>query len=133
MRKYIPIGAGGAAGAILRFLIRGAASGPFYSALPLNTLAVNIAGCFFVALVIRYASARAGFSRDWLLGISVGLIGAFTTFSTMCKETIDLLSGGQTFSAIAYVLLSAALGSVSVMAGIAAAAKITSTGGREQN
>lgn len=132
MRKYLFIGAGGAAGAILRFLIRGMEIGSFYCDIPLKTLAVNIAGCFFIAFVIQYAAVRTGFHKDWMLGITVGLIGAFTTFSTLCKEAADLIISGRYFSAILYILLSVVLGFGCALLGIAAASKLTRAGGRDE-
>ncbi|MHB1452342.1 MAG: fluoride efflux transporter FluC [Saccharofermentanales bacterium] len=130
MRRYLLIGAGGAAGAILRFLIRGIAFDHYFSFIPLGTLAINAAGCFFIAFVIHYASAKIEFHKDWMLGITVGLIGAFTTFSTLCKEAADLMIDGIYFFAFLYILLSVFLGFGCAVLGIAMASKLIRCGRR---
>lgn len=44
------------------------------------------------------------------LAITTGFIGAFTTFSTFTKETMDLMRNGRIAVAITYVLLSILIG-----------------------
>ncbi len=92
----------GAVGAVLRYRI-GLAVG--VRAFPWATLAVNVSGCFVLALVL----AGPGASR-WpattTAAIAVGLLGAYTTFSTIGYETLTLLREERVATAAAYVGLS---------------------------
>ena len=42
------------------------------------------------------------------LGLTIGVLGAYTTFSTFSVETLDLLSDGEWRTAALYVLASVA-------------------------
>ena len=55
---------------------------------------------------------------DLRIGLSTGFLGAFTTFSTLCKETVSLMAGGNFFLAISYMTVSAILGLAAVYFGI---------------
>jgi CrcB protein len=78
--------------------------------IPLNTLLINIAGSFILALIITVFFEVWQFDSDIRLGLTTGLLGAFTTFSTFCKETVGLLNNGNYFSAISYMTVSIILG-----------------------
>ncbi|MPN30267.1 putative fluoride ion transporter CrcB [bioreactor metagenome] len=58
------------------------------------------------------------FDPDIKLGLTVGFLGAFTTFSALCRETVDLLGRGDYFFALAYMILSVVLGLLGAYAGI---------------
>ena len=110
MQKYIYISIGGALGAVLRLLIGNAHIGNYNGNFPLNTLIINIVGTFILALFLTVAYEIMEIDADLRLGVSTGFLGAFTTFSTLCKEAASLMAGGEYFSAIAYITLSAILG-----------------------
>jgi len=109
----LAVAVGGFIGAVLRYIIgywlepalRGM-DGPLY----LNgTLFVNLAGCLILG-AFAAASERFGCPRPIHLGVSVGLIGSFTTFSTFTVETLQMLNDGRLMSALAYVFISVAGG-----------------------
>lgn len=110
MKKYLLIGTGGALGAILRFVIKNINFHSYKGTIPLNTLIINLTGTFVLALISTIALEIIKFDDDIKLGITTGFIGAYTTFSTMCKETIGLINKGLYFSAIIYIALSTILG-----------------------
>jgi fluoride exporter len=110
MRKYIFISMGGFIGAILRYVVRSVPIDHYNGNFPFNTLIINVTGSFVLALVLTAAYSALKFNADVRLGIATGLIGAYTTFSTLCKETVSLLSKGDYFSAISYTAVSALLG-----------------------
>lgn len=112
MRKYIYIGIGGFLGAVLRYLIKSIRIENFHGEFPLNTLAVNLAGCFWLAILLTLTLEMLKLSSDVRIGISTGLIGAFTTFSALCKEISMLASQGYYFTAVAYALISIVAGLV---------------------
>lgn len=110
MKKYIYIGFGGAIGAILRFLIEHIQMDSYKGNIPLNTLDINIIGSFLLALVFTITYEVYQLNDHFKLGITTGFLGAFTTFSTMCKEIVKLINNGYFYRAILYMILSGALG-----------------------
>jgi CrcB protein len=88
---------------------------------PLNTLMVNLAGCFLIALVLTASMDYMEISAELRMGITTGFIGAFTTFSTLCRETFHLLSDGRFAAGLIYPALSVVLGLGSVFLGVMAA------------
>lgn len=126
MKKFLFIGAGGFIGAISRFYIK---SLPIYrssGAMPVNTLIVNVAGCFLIGLFLTVALEVCEIDTDIRLGISTGLLGALTTFSTLCKEIYTLGIQGAYLAAVTYVAVSAVLGISAVYLGVIAARKVIS-------
>jgi fluoride exporter len=105
------IGLAGAAGALSRYWVGLQWGGrPF----PWATLGINLIGSLLLG-----AALRAGADRSWsdtaTLAVSVGFLGAFTTFSTFSYEAQDLLRDGRVAAAATY-------SGLSVVGGIAAAA-----------
>lgn len=123
MRKYIFIAAGGMLGAVLRYCIKNIHVWNYHGSIPLNTLFVNITGSFLLALLLTVAFEVWNFDSDIRLGITTGFLGAYTTFSTLCKETVKLITCGQYFSAISYIAVSVMLGLTSAYIGIILARK----------
>lgn len=120
MRKYILIGIGGFVGAILRFLLKNTlwiASSP----LPAATLLINISGSFVLGLFLTLAYEIWELEADLRLAAATGFLGAFTTFSTLCKETIGLFDMKQGLSFIVYPIVSVVFGLLAVYLGIALA------------
>lgn len=110
MRKYIFIGIGGFFGAIARYYIRSIPIVGYQGVIPLNTLAINISGSFLLALILTVSLEIWELDPDVRLGLTTGFLGAFTTFSTLCKETVTLLISGDYFSAVSYLTASTLLG-----------------------
>jgi len=114
---YIYIGVFGFLGAVARFEVGRFIAVYWPSTFPLGTLIINIAGCFAMGLILTYSLERLTLSPELRLGLTTGLIGAFTTFSTFSLETINLLSAGKITSAVTYVLLSTIGGLMAVRSG----------------
>jgi CrcB protein len=100
------VGIFGAAGALSRYAIGVALAGRLY---PYGTLAINVLGSFLLGLVIGGPGATR-WSETTTIAVSIGFLGAFTTFSTFTNETMDLLRDGRATSALVYVFLSLVLG-----------------------
>lgn len=126
MRKYIFIGVGGFIGAILRYIIKGIQIYNYHENVPINTLMINVAGAFLLGFILTVAFEVWEFNSDYRLGIATGFLGAFTTFSTMCKETIALIYNGDYFSAISYITVSTMLGLAAAFFGIILAREVAS-------
>ena len=117
MKKYIFIGVGGFFGAILRYYIKSIQIWGYHANFPLNTLIINIAGSFILAFTLTIAFEVWEFHPDIRHGIAAGFLGAFTTFSTMCKESASLFSNGASQTAILYIAISVILGLSAVYSG----------------
>ncbi|QEC50583.1 fluoride efflux transporter CrcB [Baekduia soli] len=102
----------GGLGAVARLLLDGAVSRRLAGSFPLGTLAVNLTGA--VALGVL---AGAGVSGDRSMLWGVGLIGAFTTFSTWMLESHRLAEEGRGRVAAANVAVSLVAGVLAVLAG----------------
>ena len=60
--------------------------------LPLATLAVNVLGCFLIGLLMQSESLDSLFiNRNFRMVVTVGFLGAFTTFSAFSHETASLI------------------------------------------
>ncbi len=105
------VGFGGFVGAILRYTIAGWVqrwSNSF--TFPHGTLAVNLMGCFIIGLLSQLLESRSAFGVEARSFIFIGLLGAFTTFSTFGNETLNLLRGGETLFALSNVTVHVVLG-----------------------
>lgn len=83
------VGAGGAAGSILRYLAGRGLIAVFGAVLPLGTLVVNVVGCFAAGCVAAKLAKDAADHPARLL-LAVGLLGGLTTFSAFGVETVAL-------------------------------------------
>ncbi len=92
----------GAVGAVVRYRI-GLAVG--VRSFPWTTLGINVGGCFVLALILAGPGA-ARWSPAVTTALAVGLLGAYTTFSTFGYETFTLLRMGRPAAAGGYVVLS---------------------------
>lgn len=87
MRDLFLVGSGGMIGAIARYGVgRGLAGVSF----PAGTLIVNLVGCFLMGWLAG-RSAGVGAPKDLQLFWGLGVLGAFTTFSTFSVESLNLL------------------------------------------
>lgn len=110
MKKYIYIGAGGALGAIIRFIIEHIQVSRFIGNIPWNTLVINITGSFLLSYIFITYYEVYKLNENLKLAITTGFFGAYTTFSTMCKEIDKLINTAHFYSAVFYIILSGALG-----------------------
>ena len=124
MKKYIYIGAGGFIGAVLRYILKNIDIFQYTGKMPINTFLINISGSFIIGLFLTLAYEKRDIDENLRLGIVTGFIGAYTTFSTLCKETAGLYTKGSIVYAVLYVILSAVIGLIAVYTGIMAAKKV---------
>ena len=109
--RVVLIGVAGAAGALSRYWVGQQWGG---RAFPWATLGINVVGSLLLGVVLRVAVDHS-WSDTRTLPLSVGFLGAFTTFSTFSYEAQDLLRDGRVGAAATYV-------GASVVAGLVAAA-----------
>jgi len=94
--KFLWVGIGGAVGAVLRYAVSGYVQGQVKeSGFPYGTLVVNVIGCLLIGVVSQVVAASDHLPSEVTLFVLVGMLGAFTTFSTLSKEAVDLLQNGR--------------------------------------
>ena len=116
MMKLMSIALGGAHGALLRYgaggLVHRMYAGPF----PLGTMAVNLAGSLAIGLLWAGTEVFA-VPQNARLFVFTGLLGAFTTFSTLSLESLHLARDGEGWLLFLNIGLSVVLGLGLVAAG----------------
>ncbi len=109
MVRVLAIAGGGALGAVLRYWVSSGTHALLGRGFPYGTLVVNVLGSFAIGFLFVFFLERMTLSGEWRAGILVGVLGAFTTFSTFSIETLNLLEEGAHLKASLNVALSVAL------------------------
>jgi CrcB protein len=112
MLQCLIVAAGGAAGAVLRYLIGLLPMNPG-NGFPLKTFLINVIGAFVIGLVAA-AAAKNSLSPRLVLFLKVGICGGFTTFSSFALETETLMAKGQNGVALLYIISSLVCGILAV-------------------
>jgi len=103
------IAAGGATGALMRYWMSNGIYALLGRGFPYGTLTVNVVGSLFMGFLYVFMIERMDISVEWRAGLLIGLLGAFTTFSTFSIETLNLLEAGEQLKAGLNILLSVTL------------------------
>lgn len=121
MARFLWICLGGAAGTGARYLLSGwllRAAGP---GLPWGTLAVNVIGSFLLGLIMQVSLTTGLISPTLRLGLTTGVMGGFTTYSTFNYETLQYLQQNEWLAAFtnvaATLLVCLAAGALGVLGG----------------
>jgi CrcB protein len=107
--NYLAIAIGGAIGACLRFAISEWMLHLFGRAFPFGTLLVNILGSFVIGLLYGLLITEQIAPNPWRIFVGIGVLGAFTTFSTFSMDTVLLLQQGDWLKAVVNVVLNVVL------------------------
>ena len=96
MERVLLAGAGGFLGSALRYLVatwllRSRGGGVF----PLETFVINVTGCLAIGFLSGLADTRGFFPGPSRTFVFVGILGGYTTFSTLGFETFRLVREGQ--------------------------------------
>lgn len=93
-RQLLAVAVGGAAGAVMRWLMAAGIQRLAGGAFPWGTFAVNALGSFLLGFLFVWLIERSTASELVRLALTVGFLGAFTTFSTYSLESVRLLQEG---------------------------------------
>ncbi len=111
---FVLIAVAGGLGAGGRYLVDAFIMRGRSEAFPLGILVVNVVGAFLLGLLTATA-----IGPTWLLILGVGLLGGFTTFSTVSVETVLLARRGRRDWAWGNLLITAGAAIVAAALGIA--------------
>lgn len=120
LRQLLVVVMGSALGGGLRFLIATRVAGWLPGRFPWGTLAVNVLGCFAIAVVLALATGGASLSAQTRLFLTTGIMGGFTTYSAFNAEVLGLVRDGHAGIAATYVVGTLLVCAVAGLGGAAA-------------
>ncbi len=121
MINVLLVGAGGFLGAAARYGVVVAVGKLFTSpGFPWGVLVANVAGSFIIGVLAGIGDSRHIWSEQARLFLFLGLLGGFTTFSSISNDTLAMLRASNYVSAMGNVGLSLALGLAAVAVGYVA-------------
>ncbi len=118
------VAAGGAIGAVSRYLATGWVqdlTGDFF---PWGTFLVNVAGSLALGFTVVWLQSAVS-SADLRQFITIGFLGSFTTFSTFSYEAVVMLRDREWWQAGGYVAGSVGLSLLAALIGMAMASALT--------
>lgn len=103
MMQYLMVAVGGALGAVARYAgYRVALRLEWHAALA--TLGINVLGSLLIGMMYVVLTERSGLSPNTQSLVTIGFLGAFTTYSTYSLDALKLLEQGQIVLALGYLL-----------------------------
>ncbi|MBN1917110.1 MAG: fluoride efflux transporter CrcB [Verrucomicrobia bacterium] len=108
--RLLWVGLGGFVGAVARYGLSGWVHRGTGTLFPLGTLIVNVTGCLVIGAFLYLFDERGAAGQHAKAFAAIGLLGAFTTFSTLGYETLELLRDRQLWWACLSVLGNVVLG-----------------------
>ncbi|BCS52176.1 fluoride efflux transporter CrcB [Geobacter sp. SVR] len=109
MKTAVTIALFSVVGGLTRYHLSGWVYSQLGRVFPYGTFAVNIIGAYFIGLIMELGLRSTAISDTLRIGLTVGLMGGLTTFSTFSYETFRLLEEGQFFVAFTNILASVAV------------------------
>lgn len=118
MKLLFAVAMGGAVGAMGRFVVMNAVGSMVGHGFPWGTFAVNLIGSFVLGALIEVSALHWSPSPEVRAFLVVGMLGAFTTFSTFSLDSYTLIERGQFGAVAAYIAGSVILGVLGLWAGM---------------
>jgi CrcB protein len=118
IKMLLFVAAGGAIGAVARYLTIAGVGAVVGTAFPFGTLVVNILGSFILGALVETLALTWSPSQDVRALLVVGMLGAFTTFSTFSLDVILQLERGHLSGAAVYILSSVTFSVLGLFAGL---------------
>tara|TARA_B100001248_G_scaffold244163_1_gene212990 strand:- start:271 stop:645 length:375 start_codon:yes stop_codon:yes gene_type:complete len=120
---YLAVAIGGALGALSRFGMGQWLADSGYAHLHPATFLVNVIGALLIGILFVGAE-RFTLSEPARLGMSVGFLGAFTTFSAFSLQLLTDMQEGEVLRAVSYAAATVFLCLISCLVGVELAKSI---------
>lgn len=120
MRISLLIAAFGALGANARYWLDSAVAKRFSGDFPLGILVINVSGSFALGVLAASFARKSNITQDLQIALTVGFLGAFTTFSTFSLQTVKLIQAADYAAAALNVFGNLALGLTAAFLGLLA-------------
>ena len=117
MMVVLAIALGGAFGAMARFTVSSWSNRRFKHS-PIGTLLVNLSGALALGIFVGLTEGQLNVSSEVNRLIVTGLLGSYTTFSTLMYETFILVETEKPVLALLYAIGSLTAGLLAVLAGL---------------
>ena len=124
MKQILAIAIGGSIGALLRFWAANAVHTLTGRDFPYGTLLVNVSGSLLMGLLYVLLVERFELGAEWRAALLIGVLGAYTTFSSFSIETFTLFESGEHIRALMNIVLSVTLCLLAVWLGVMAGRKL---------
>ncbi|MEN8614314.1 fluoride efflux transporter CrcB [Dehalogenimonas sp. THU2] len=118
MNLLLLIAAAGALGSLGRYALSGAVYAALGSGFAYGTLVVNVLGSFLIGLIMQVGLSTDLVPPHMRTAVTIGFLGAFTTFSTFSYETVRMLQEGAWGTAALNIIVSVMVCIAAVFAGI---------------
>lgn len=119
MQTLLLVAAGGATGAVARYLLGVQAMRSLGGGWPYGTFAANILGGLLMGVLAGALATRGGADQEkWRLLLGVGVLGGFTTFSAYSLEVALMIERRAYGQAALYSLGSVVLSVLALVAGL---------------
>lgn len=115
------VAAAGAAGALCRWGTGKLAARLLGTGFPYGTLIVNVLGCFLIGLIMHIGLNTSRISETSRIMLTIGFLGALTTFSSFSYETLMLAEQARWVSVFINIVSNVVLSLLAAWAGLAAA------------
>lgn len=115
---WLLVAAGGAVGSVLRYGAGRLAAQLLGSDTVVGTFAVNVTGSFALGVLATVFITRTEWPLELRAMLTVGLLGGFTTFSTLAYDGVRLMSGGELGRAGISIAANLAIGLAAAYGGV---------------
>src|SRR5574340_1609411 len=109
---------GAGIGGGLRYVLGGWMAERWGVSFPWHTLVINVSGAFLLGLLMSLSLERDLLPPSMRLFLGVGVLGGFTTFSTLSYESIALVEQGLVMQGVANMLGGGLLGMGAAVCGL---------------
>lgn len=118
LKMLLFVAMGGSLGAVARYLTIMGVGHTLGTHFPYGTLVVNVLGSFILGALVEVMALKWNVSQEVRALMVVGMLGAFTTFSSFSLDVVLQIERGQLVPAITYVVASVILSIVALFLGL---------------